>query len=147
MPTREYVCERCNGNFEEFFSSISADHPAKCPDCGEAYGEVFRQVYHGGIGLVKGEPKTFGQQAESNAKRLGKEGMRKLKEEDRTRYHSGGFTGELPQGGSAAGRPSGKSASPWYRSGKIPGLQKMDKPLDLSKVKDTTKYVRTGETG
>jgi len=34
---------------------------------------------------------------------------------------------------------------PWWRSGEVKGLQKMDKPLDLKKVKDTKKYIEEGK--
>ena len=34
MPTYEYLCENCQGRFEEF-QSITADVLRKCPDCGK----------------------------------------------------------------------------------------------------------------
>lgn len=35
---------------------------------------------------------------------------------------------------------------PWFRSGEVPGLPRMDKPLDISKIKDTQRYIETGDT-
>jgi hypothetical protein len=112
--------------------------------CGIPYGDCFNQVYgsQGQVSIVYGSPTTIGQQAELNAKRLGKEKMEQVKEEMRNRPRPD-FTGKLPKG---AKLNTTKSKTPWWREGKVAGLKKMDKPLDLDKVKDTRKYIDTGES-
>ncbi len=86
-------------------------------------------------------PTTVGQQAEINARRVGKEQMQLMAEESKTRFSS--FTGKLPDGASPL-----KTApeTPWFRDGSVPGLAKLDKPLDVSKLKDVRAYVEKGVT-
>jgi hypothetical protein len=116
--------------------------PKACPGCGEAYGRGFNQDYSQSrvIGVVYGDPKTFGQQAELNAKRTGKERMQQMAEEDARRLS--GYTGPLPPGASI--NTTGTGETPPWRDGSM-GLAPLEKPLDLTKVKDVNKYVRTGE--
>jgi putative FmdB family regulatory protein len=46
MPTYEYICKKCNNQFEAF-QSIKAEPITKCPECG---GIVERKIF-GGAGL------------------------------------------------------------------------------------------------
>lgn len=139
MPTYEYACQNCHEQFEET-RSIHEKGPDKCPICGTLYGQGFDQNYSGynQISLVYGSPTTIGQQAELNAKRLGKEQMQLLVEKEKARK----FGGKLPQGASL---PKEEAETPWFRSGEVPGLPKRDK-LDLAKIKNTEKFIETGET-
>ncbi len=84
------------------------------------------------MGLCKGEDRitTFGQQSEYNYKKLGKEQAAKMKEEHHT----------------ASKKIKPDSEIPWWRDGSIPGTKRLEKPLDVRKIKDTEKYIMTGET-
>lgn len=97
-------------------------------------------------GAVYGDPKTVGQQAELNAKRLGKEQVALMEEkyerEKQERRAKRAMKLAEKVGGTVDPTPPG---TPWWRSGELPGLEKMDKPLDVSKLKDPTHYVLTGE--
>jgi putative FmdB family regulatory protein len=139
MPTYEYECDKCSHHHEEF-RGLSEPHPTKCPGCSEAYGDAYHQVYHPGIAIVYGQPTTVGQQAEINAKRVGKERLQEIAAEENAKR---GFTGKMPKNGKLVKQ---KGATPWWRQGKVAGLAPMDKPLDLKKVANVQKYVETGET-
>lgn len=144
MPTREYQCDECGHSFEDFFYPISADHPNKCPECGEVYGDLFRQVYQGGggsCGVIYGSPSTFGQQAELNAKRMGKEQMQLMAEEAKARRKKGSRV----INGVERKRDTTEAETPWWRTGEVAGLPAMEKQLDLRKISDPKKYIETGE--
>lgn len=141
MPTYAYSCDACGCQHEEF-RSISQPHPTQCPDCSEPFGDVFRQEFMGSnpIGIVRNQPTTFGQQAEINARRMGKEQMQIMAEQSKKRVSQ--FTGKLPDNASI--NTTGTGERPWWRDG-VAGLPTLDKPLDMKKVKDSTKYIETGE--
>jgi hypothetical protein len=117
------------------------DGPATCPKCG-AVEPDFHQVFDGGnvVGLVKGQPKTFGQQAELNAKRMGKEQMQLMAQADKDRLSRA--SSKLP--GKRIDVPE-SPVTPWFRDGSIEGTERLEKPLNLSSVKDTEKYIQTGK--
>lgn len=70
MPTYEYKCETC-GNIYEEIRKMSEKGPEKCL-CGEIY-PCFHQVFDGYNVIVNdGVPKTIGQLAEYNSKKLPK---------------------------------------------------------------------------
>jgi len=142
MPTYEYHCDTCDTTHEES-RSIHAPHPKKCPTCGQKAGEKFSQVFtnHNVVCLVYGNPKTIGQQAEQNAKRVGKAKLEEMAEKEKERVSKA--KGKLPKGASRIARSD--DDPPWFRSGEVPGLPRSDKPLDMSTVKDVTKFVETGQ--
>ena len=119
MPTYEFSCEKCKHSFE-IFLSFSDKHPLKCPKCKK--GKI-NQVFDGNtIICIKGG-NTIGQIGEANWKKHGgklKEEMAKKKEES-------------------------ESNIPWWRSGKIKGLDKSEKPLNLSKIKNVKNYIEKGD--
>lgn len=119
MPTYEFCCEKCKHNFE-LYLSFYEKHPNKCPKCKKG---VLNQVFTGDtIICIKGE-NTIGQIGESNWKKHGgkiKEEMAKKKEEK-------------------------ESKLPWWRSGKVKGLEKSEKTIDLSKIKNLNNYIERGE--
>lgn len=118
MPTYEYHCDDCGRGHEEV-RSIHKAGPEACPACSSAN---FRQVFGAPTVWAYGNPTTVGQQAELNARRAGKEQTEKM------------FAGARPE------RPP----PPWYRDGSVPGVPKLDKPLDLSTVRDVNDYVLNG---
>lgn len=140
MPTYEYACDNCSHGYEEF-RSISKPHPKKCPKCKQPYGDKFRQVYGTPNFIMANQPTTVGQQAEINAKRMGKERMQMM--QDAAKQRKSKFKGKLPAG--AKINTTGSDEPPWFRSGVIKGTEKLAKPLDVSKIKDTEKFIRTGE--
>jgi hypothetical protein len=118
-----------------------APHPDKCGKCGEAYGQRFGQDYaqFRVTATVYGDPKTVGQQAELNEKRMGGELTQRLWEDQKSKVRA--YSGPLPDGARPITDPG--ETPPW-RDGSM-GLAPLEKPLDLTKVKDVNKYVRTGE--
>lgn len=138
MPVYSYRCEKCQGEYEEF-RSIKADPPETCKLCGKASPS---QVFTEPNAIVRGNPKTFGAAAEENAKRVGRESMDAIMEADRARVAGSGFTGKLPKG--ARLPEKAKAVTPPWRDGSM-GIPKLDKPLNLKKVKDKDAYIRTGK--
>lgn len=119
MPTYEYICENCKNSTEEF-RTFAQGHLEKCPTCKK---NKLIQVFSGGIiSYVKGG-ETLGQISDQNFKREGgkiKEKIAKEKEEADNKL-------------------------PWWRSGKIKGLEKQDKILNVDKIKNVRKYIDKGE--
>ena len=140
MPTYAYACDACGKPHEEFRFKYD-DAPKACPNC-SATEPAFHQSFMGSspVCLVRGSPTTLGQQAEANARRLGSDRMEELHQQEKERV--GGFTGRLPEGA----RPiTGTGETPPWRDGSY-GNRPMDKPLDLSQVKNVKKYIEKGET-
>lgn len=119
MPTYQYNCAACNHCFEKE-QSFSETLVKKCPVCKK--NEV-NQIYSGGvINYVKGG-NTIGHISDENFKREGgkiKEKIAKEKEES-------------------------DSKLPWWRSGKVKGLEKQEKIIKLDKIKNVKKYIEKGE--
>lgn len=144
MPTYAYKCEKCGLAYEEI-RSINGALPSDCPKCHTAYGDGFEQDYSQsyGIGIVYGNPTTVGQQAELNAKKMGKEQLElAVQAELATRDCSG----LKPRAGNARLERPKSNELPWWRNGETPGLPKSEKPIDASKIKDKKRYIETGET-
>lgn len=120
MPLYDGVCQSC-GHEQEIEKSMSVDFPVRCPGCRK---KKFVQDWSKPKSLIlrDGTPTTVGQQAERNAKEMGKELAARKADE---------LLGEK-------GAARKKAPAPWWRK---PG----DKPLDLSRVKDTRRYIDTGE--
>lgn len=151
MPTFAMYCDEdlggCGHKFEEFRWPREGE-PDKCPECGCRNGKGLRQNFSANrpIGITKGEDHatTFGQQAEYNARRLGKEKMAEKfakKPRKRNLEHLKGLPGMIiPE------QPAEPAPLPWWRDGSVPGLQKMEQQLDLKQVRDTDKYIEEGKT-
>ncbi len=142
MPVYVYACDDC-GNRCELVKGMNDPHPKKCPDCGVWYDKGFHQDWGNKNvnGLQKGTPLCVGQQIEKNEKKWGKELTQiKIEQELASRKNVKGKK-ELP-----GKKIEVSNELPWWRSGEVQGLPKMEKPLKLSKVKDTEKYIQTGET-
>ncbi len=119
MPYYEFSCESCSYNFE-IKLSFSESHPTKCPKCKK---KKLIQIYDGNTIVCMKGGDTIGHIGESNWKKSGgkiKEKMQKNKEIK-------------------------ESKIPWWRSGKVSGLSKKEKPLNLSKIKNINRYIETGE--
>lgn len=130
MPVYLNRCTNCQHEFESI--QKYQDKPLKrCPNCRRHKLErvIFTPtvICYGNIDTVT----TFGQAAELNAKRMGKEGMSNLEQKTRKKQKL-----KLPRGAQRIDSASG-GGRPWWRDG--------DKPLNLNKVKDPHKYVMTGD--
>jgi hypothetical protein len=141
LPTYAFQCP-C-GYAEDVYLDYSDELPRNCPECGKGESEGFGQDYSQNrpVGWVYGfdNARTFGQVSEYNHRRLGKELSEKMQEEA-SRPRKSPWS-KLP----GAAEPE-KPETPWWRDGSVPGLKPMEKPLDLSRVKDTEHYIQTGET-
>lgn len=126
MPTFEYKCDSCEYSFE-IEKSIHKNHPKKCPKCKQ---NKLYQIF-GSPFVFCNNVTTIGQWAEKNAKTKGKGKDQKSMRE------------KIADAGIQKKESVGNK--PWWRSGEVKGLQKMDKPLDLKKVKDTKKYIEEGK--
>lgn len=140
MSTYNYVCEKCNYRCSKE-RPIGTPHPKKCPKCKTKYsddGEGYHQDYStlNVISVIMGQPTTIGQQMEMNEKKRGRELSEiTLRESEKNKKKVG-------KGRKVDTKKEGET--PWWRNGVIDDLPKMDKPLDLSKIKDTKKYIETG---
>lgn len=140
IPLYQYCCKKCGHECEDFRFRFEGG-PTKCPEC-KAKAPHFRQLIGDGIiGRVKNQPKTVGQQAEINNRKLGKEQMELMAEAEKKQKRSG-WEGRLPEGARVVER--GEAVTPPWRDGTF-GIPAMEKPLDLSEIKNTEKYIRTGE--
>jgi putative FmdB family regulatory protein len=134
MPTYEYICDNsnCCYNFE-IQQSMSEDSLIECPECGNP---TLRKKFGTPFCFAKGEPTTVGHAAARNTENMGKyeyddriaqrkarirQASDKLIEE--TRASNIQHTGELP----------------WWRSGKVPGLPKEEKPISIEKANKIAK--------
>jgi putative FmdB family regulatory protein len=140
MPIYPYACDACEHYFEEF--QKMADEPLKfCPACGLP---GLKKIFCVPNVIVKGinSAKTIGQLAEQNTKALvEKHGAERAEEIIQEKiYGKGGKKLKLPKGASIIEKPE-VIETPWWRSGDIPGTG----PIDMTKIKDPVKYVKSGE--
>lgn len=139
MPNYQFACEKCGHGYTEFLFMYE-DLPERCPEC-KAKPPDFHQVYAGAspVGWVYGNPTTVGQQAEANAKRLGREQIQKIEEDYRNQSRT--YTGKLPEGAEVI---TDTGETPPWRDGSM-GLPKLDKPLNTKKLPDVKRYVESGK--
>ena len=137
MPTYNFVCETCESQWE-LTQSINDQLPDTCPQCGGTEEDgVFHQIYSGeNFCFCRQEPTTVGQQAEINARRVGKEQIELMAEKSKPANHKGEFSRKFKGGTKTTERY--KASRPWWRP-------HSDKPLDVKKLKDPTKYILTGK--
>lgn len=137
MVTYHFVCESCEVQ-GDVVQSIKDSLPEQCPECG-ATEPHWHQVYSGeNFCFVRQEPTTVGQQAELNAKRVGREQMQIMGEQSQIANRKAKFSGKIPSGGRKL-TDTTKAARPWWRPN-------ADKPLNVSKLKDPTKFILEGKT-
>lgn len=121
MSLYDVKCEACGHTQVDFEQSITVGFPTKCPACRR---KKLVRDYSRPCELViqDGTPKTVGQAAERNQKAWGKE-LSDIKAQK--------IIGEKEFARRTAPPPF------WRKNSK--------KPLDLSKVKDATRYIQTGK--
>lgn len=138
MPSYDFVCEAC-GHAYELTQSMREPLPTACPHCREQ-GERFHQVYAvNTLIIVKGDVTTVGQQAEKNARRVGKEQLAKMAEAHsisnrRARQKLGVPLGE----GAKPARKTTGYKRPWWRPN-------TDERLDIKKVKNVKRFIEEGQ--
>ncbi len=131
MPTYVYKCEACEYEFEEF-QWMSEATLTKCPECKRK--KLYRKPVAGALTLIYDSPTTFGQQAEINAKRLGKEQL-ELKAKAIKEKKIDLLSDKLSAGASLVDKNK-EAETPFWRSGK--------KPLNLKKIPDVKRYIEKG---
>lgn len=122
----EFWCEAC-GDVFEWWLTMKQKKPKRCPSCKK--NKLCQSYTTNVICNFIESANTFGKAAEINAKRVGIENLREMERCDPL-YEQRQKQKQLP----------------WWRKGNINGLKKMEKPLDVSKIKDKEKYIVTGET-
>ena len=142
MPLYPYRCRACEFEFEEF-QLFSEDPLVRCPSCGK---KKLRRVFTVPNVVVRFNPKSVLGLAEQNTRDL----ERKLGKEQAAAHirskvrHGKGKKAKLPAGATIPKDP-GPQPLPWYRNGEHPHLPKMEKPLDVRKVKDPVRYILKGD--
>ena len=147
MPLHPYECQDC-GHAWDYLQNAGEGPPAGCPSCQSA-----ALVKRFGVPnfRVRGSGKTFGSVGEDNTLALirehgrdraaeilhrkvyGRKGGKKLKARDGTEI--------VP-----VRKAEAETVIPWYRSGEVEGTgPRQDRPVDVTKIKDTTRYILTGE--
>lgn len=128
MPQYHFICEKCQ-NDVEFSQSIHSPLPDHCSVC-KAKEPDFHQVYQETQPFVSVENvTTVGQQAERNEKREGKELHALRREQIESRYQN----------------QKSRAISGGTSQGKKKTTSRKKPKLDLTKIKDVTKYIHTGE--
>ena len=139
MPTYEYKCEACAFHFE-IERSIHLPLLTQCPECFE---EGLSQIFGVPFVYCYGEARTVEHVSDRNIKRVGEDYLRERAEKNREARIKKIENMKVPDGGSVI---SPKEAqTPWWRKG-IHGTPVSDKPIDLDKIKDTDKFIKTGRT-
>lgn len=119
MSYYNVICNNCKYEEEDFEQSITKNFPAKCPSCKKKKLVQDYSIPKDITGHVY-EIKTALQQSEKNIKDMGKE-QAQIKFDN------------LPQ------TKKKKAPKPWYWS------EGQEKPLDITKIKDTKRFIETGE--
>ena len=132
MPFYDFTCDKCCYK-EEICRSITEKLPTKCPNC-RAKSPAFHQIYGAPTLIAYGnidQVTTFGQAAEINCRKAGKEQLQLMSEaEQARRREKRGRALRLPKGASYIDKPEGR---PWWRP-------HSDRVLDLKKARTDPKY-------
>lgn len=134
----QYVCRPCEVSFETF-QKMSEDPIKECPFCCKPVLEKLYSVPHIS---VPDNPKTLGQLAEYNTKKMSEEDRNlqtQMKKEKRKR---GIRKIEQETGGKII---EASKEVPWWRSGQN-GTTYSDKPVDTTKITNIKRFVETGKT-
>lgn len=122
MPYYDVICKKCEYRETDLFKAYSDKYP-KCPVCGKARLEKDYSTQQALPGFHVKEIKTIAQQVELNQKILGKEQWQMKKDE---------LLGEH-------GKKQQSAEKPFYWD------KDQEKPLDVTKIKDTKKFIETGD--
>ena len=144
MPIYPYQCDACGHAFDEI-QMMSEPPLKKCPACKR---KKLRRLFGTPNVIVRYSPKSVMSLAEQNtrelADRVGKENVQQALR--KKVYGKGGRKLKLKEGMKVVPDTGEKSETPWWRSGEVEGTgPRMDKPLDVTKVKDPKKFILKGD--
>lgn len=122
MPYYDCYCPSCKHKEIDLFKGYNDKYP-KCPICKKTRLEKDYSTQQALPGFHVKEIKTVAQQVEANKKVLGNEQWQKKKDE---------LLGEH-------GKKQQEAEKPFYWD------KDQSKPLDVTKIKDTAKFIQTGE--
>ena len=122
MPTYGYICTECAHEFEVVQRMVD-DALVDCPECKQE--TLQRKIYVPNLHIT-GEPTTIGHQAARNTERMGHYEYEDKMAQRKKRVQKASEKFCEQTGGKNIER--GKEL-PWYRSGKIDGLPKIEQPL------------------
>lgn len=144
MPLYPYQCMSCGYAFDEI-QGMNDDPLETCPAC--KHVGFLKRLFGVPNAIVHGSPRCVGQLAEDNTRKLvAKHGKERAKEiiHERT-YGKAGKQLKLPAGVIPVSRPDSVDI-PWFRSGEVEGTgPQLEKPLDITTVKNTEKFIMTGD--
>lgn len=139
MPIYEYACRECEIAFDAF--QKMSDKPLKtCPMCEK---DILVKLFSIPHIKVESDPKTIGELAERNTRRMSKDELAEKSELKRDKRKQGMKEIANKAGGKAIEQPD---SIPWWRDGKSFGCKYSDKPIDTSKISNLRKYVETGQS-
>jgi putative FmdB family regulatory protein len=138
MPLYEYACPDCEIAFD-VFQKMSDSHLTKCPICEE---NTLRRLFSVPHVTVADNPKTVGQLAEYNTKRMSKDEHEEKMEHKRHKRRQA--LRELSKK-AGANLMETSDTIPWWRDGKSFGSKYSEKPVDTSKYQNIRKYVEEGK--
>jgi hypothetical protein len=143
MADWKYGCSECKF-YQESETKIKYFVGYECPKCKNGYViELSEQNNKVPFAIVKSEPKTVGMLAKRNTDKMSKgEVAEKLYKDKWVRQPS-----ELAMEVTGGKPLKRKPRTPWYRDGSVraKGLEKQDKPLDITQIKNPEKYIMTGD--
>jgi len=126
MPEYQYKCDSCNYSFD-IYQKINSPTKKTCPKCkAKSLYKIF-----GSVLVFCNNVNTIGQLAEKNKRTKGKGKDQKTMKE------------KISESGIEKVKKDAKI--PWWRSGDVKGLPKMDKPLNLKKINNVKNYIEGGK--
>ena len=126
----EYLCSNCNYNFE-ITQSI---HDEALNVCDQCFHVTLNRVIHAPYIINHTNPQNMVSLAERNTKKMGKYELESKREADKPNKKDL-LSKKLPKGASIVKR--GKPKTPWWRPS-------TNKPVNLKTIKNTRKYIETG---
>lgn len=139
MPLYEYACPDCELAFE-MLQKMSDDVLKVCPFCSKKTLTKLFSVPHI---QIESEPKTIGELAERNTKKMSKDELSEKTERKLEKRRQGLAETAAKVGGKAIKQ---SDTIPWWRDGKSFGSKYSEKPIDTTKISNIRRYVETGKT-
>lgn len=134
MPIYGYICQNSTCVYEFETEQRMVDNAlVKCPQCKKK--TLIRKIYAPNF-FIKGDPTTVGHQAARNTEKLGHYEYQDKMAERKTRIRRASDKMLEASGGKLI-EHSGEL--PWWRSGKVPGLPKKERPINSNEVNEITK--------
>ena len=132
MATYEYHCEACGHEFETV-QSMSEDSLVTCPKC--ECDTLVKKICVPMV-FIKGEPQTLGHQAARNTEKMGRYEYESAMEDRAKRIRQASDKMVEATGGKNVQHDG---TLPWWRSGKVPGLPREERPISPAKAQKIIK--------